>query len=122
MPGTSLAVKPTDTLVVILTGDLLATRERSKETVFKYLNSFSMDTWEKGAIYADWDKIKAGKVSLKRFPFSHRCTGSGAGRLDVGFLQPTVFNRRAEFNSALVVFIWCVLKNQHHFLFLFSAK
>lgn len=62
-----VAVDPADSLTMTLKGDLLATRDRSKETVFKFLNNFRLDTWDKGAIYADWDKIKAGEVSLKRF-------------------------------------------------------
>ena len=40
-------VDPKDTLVVTLKGDLLATIDRSKETVFKFLNSFQMDSWDK---------------------------------------------------------------------------
>ena len=61
------AVKPTDELVVTLKVDLLGTRDRSKEIVFKFLNNFQMDTWDKQAIYNGWEKIKADEVSLMRF-------------------------------------------------------
>jgi hypothetical protein len=62
-----ISLEPCDELVVILKGDLLATRDRRPEQLVKFLSHFKMETWEKGAIARDWAQIAAGERSLHRY-------------------------------------------------------
>ena len=63
----SIQLQPCDELVVTLKGALLATRNRKLEKLEKFLNRFSIDTWEKGTILRDWPRIISGEFSLKRY-------------------------------------------------------
>ena len=63
----SVSVNPTEKLVVTLSGKLTAVRDHSAEKLFKFLNNFKVDSWDKAQIYGNWGKIKAGELSLKRF-------------------------------------------------------
>jgi len=62
-----IQLEPCDELVVVLKGDLLATRERKLEKLEKFLYRFPIDTWEKGTIMRDWPRIVSGEFSLKRY-------------------------------------------------------
>jgi hypothetical protein len=62
-----ISLAPTDELRVTLQGNLLATRDRDKEKLEKYLFQFKMESWEKKQIFQDWARISAGELSLSRY-------------------------------------------------------
>jgi hypothetical protein len=62
-----VALEPSDELVVTLSGDLLATRDRTTEKLQKYLAHFKIDTWEKATILKDWERLASGEISLQRY-------------------------------------------------------
>jgi hypothetical protein len=62
-----IELEPCDELVVTLSGELLATRDRSDEKLQKYLTHFKIDTWEKAAILKEWPRLASGEYSLQRY-------------------------------------------------------
>jgi alpha-glucosidase (family GH31 glycosyl hydrolase) len=62
-----IVLDPSSTLEVVLKGDLLATRDRTLETLKQFLFLFKLDSWEKGAILKDWPRIASGELSLQRY-------------------------------------------------------
>jgi hypothetical protein len=62
-----IELEPCDELVVTLSGDLLAARDRSTEKLQKYLTHFKIDTWEKGTILKEWPHLVSGEYSLQRY-------------------------------------------------------
>jgi alpha-glucosidase (family GH31 glycosyl hydrolase) len=62
-----ISLKPTDKLVITLDGDLLVGRDRTPEKLYKFLNHFKLESWEKASILADWPRIVAAEFDLRRY-------------------------------------------------------
>jgi alpha-glucosidase (family GH31 glycosyl hydrolase) len=62
-----ISLRPVDELTVTLQGNLRATRHRETEKLEKYLFQFKMNSLEKEKLFRDWDRIKAGELSLSRY-------------------------------------------------------